>query len=450
MSPAAASGGAAAAIESWKRAPAPLPLSGGVQPYVWGQRDKQAIIPRLLGIAPVPDQPYAELWLGAHPQLPSTVSIAGASINMIELIAAAPEAVLGAPAVRRFGPQLPFLMKVLAAAQPLSIQAHPDQGQAEAGFAREEAAGIPREAPQRNYRDPRHKPELIVALGDLFALKGFRPVEEIAADFSRTPELAPLLRLPPPADETDRDRRNAARRAWVKELFTRSLSHTTETTETTDPIGAALEALVRRLETEDRVQPFGREQIEYWLLRAAHALAGAPTGRGPDRGLLSFYLLNFIHLRAGQALYLGPGELHAYLEGAGVEVMANSDNVLRGGLTPKHVDVPALLATLTFDVGTPTILQARPDGVYTTPTSEFVTARLTLSGGAAVDVDGVRGADLLLVTRGEVTLVPAPPSPVATVKAPTGRALLMPAAMGAYQIRAERAPATVFRVSIPL
>jgi mannose-6-phosphate isomerase len=405
------------------RAPAPLLLTGGVQNYAWGQRNAAAIIPRLLGVAPEPDRPYAELWLGAHPVLPATATVGGVTLNLIDLIGAAPAFLLGVSAVRAFGPQLPFLMKLLAAAHPLSIQAHPNRAQAEAGFAHEEAAGIPLHAAHRMYRDRNHKPELIVALDEFVVLKGFRPVEDIQAEFARTPELAPLLRAPAPSTSDGTE----ARHAWLRALFAHLLSPAAA------EVDAALAAWLRRLETETRARPFTDAQPAHWVLRAA---AVAAT---PDRGLLAFCLLNLVHLRPGQALFLGPGELHAYLEGTGIEVMANSDNVLRGGLTPKPVDVAALIATLTFDAGPPQILNAAADGHYATPAREFVTARLALPAGDTITVADARGADVVLLLEGHGQLADTP--------ARAGQSFLLPAGLGSYRLTAGDAGLLAFRTT---
>jgi mannose-6-phosphate isomerase len=419
-----------AAIEGWTRAPAPLLLTGGVQNYAWGQRNAAAIIPRLLGVAAESDRPYAELWLGAHPVLPATVTVNGVVVNLIDLIAAAPAFVLGQTCLETFGPQLPFLMKVLAAAHPLSIQAHPNRAQAEAGFAREEATGIPLQAAHRMYRDRNHKPELIVALDEFVALKGFRPVEDIQATFARAPELAPLLRAPAPPTSDGVD----ARSAWLRALFTHLLSPAAV------EVDVALAAWLRRLEVEDRAQSLSDGQPAYWVRRAAQTLGAATAATAaPDRGLLAFCLLNLVHLRPGQALFLGPGDLHAYLEGSGIEVMANSDNVLRGGLTPKPIDVEALIATLTFDAGTPQILNAAADGHYNTPAKEFVTARLALPSGGVVTLTGARGADIVLLLEGHGQL--------ADTLARAGQAFLIPAGLGSYRLTAGDTGLLAFRTT---
>jgi len=415
------------AVEAWKRDPTPLRLACGVQHYAWGQRGATAFIPRLLGVAPEPGQPYAELWIGAHPVLPAEVALDGVDLRLDDLVAAAPEAVLGSRAAAAFGGELPFLMKVLAAERPLSIQAHPNRAQAEEGFAREEAAGIPLDAPHRSYRDRHHKPELIVALTPFYALEGFRPPDAIAAALARTPELAFLTAsLPAPGDP----------RAWLRRLFETCMSPAAT------EVGRALERLTARLEAEARARPFPREAVEHWFLRAAHELSDPAA---PDRDLLAFYLLDFVVLAPGQALFLDAGELHAYLEGVGVEVMASSDNVLRGGLTPKHVDVPALLRTLTFRPGPARVLAPRADGTYETPAPEFETAARNLDAGGRARIPAPHGAAVALVVEGEAAVVAG----ARRLPLRQGEAVLLPAALPAYEIVSERDATRVFLTRVP-
>ena len=435
-------GPAAAAV--WRSDPSPLQLACGVQHYDWGERGPDALIPRLFGASPAatPDAPYAELWIGAHPALPATVALPGADATMtlMELITRAPQEALGAASVERFGPELPFLAKVLTAERPLSIQAHPDRAQAQAGFAREDAAGIPRDAPGRSYRDRNHKPELILALGEFFALKGFRPVAEIAALFATVPELAALAAGPPPRVATDAPDR-APEREWLRRLFERCMSPDDGQAE------RALVALVDRLERQAGtggapVPPPMRDEPAYWLVRTARRLA---RGGPPDRGLFAFYLLNLVHLRAGEALFLRAGEPHAYLEGRGLEVMANSDNVLRGGLTPKHVDLGELLRVLMFD-GEPA-LPVRPDptGRYPAPVQEFAARMVALGpGGAPADL-AAGSATVLLVLEGAAVLE-AGAHQVAIAR---GEAWFVPAAIASCRLRASSESARVFAVTVP-
>jgi mannose-6-phosphate isomerase len=293
--------------------PSVVLLAGAARDYAWGST---TAIQRLLGREP-DGRPLAELWFGAHPHDPARVPALDTTLDA--LVARDPVAALGADVVDRFGPQLPFLLKLLAADKPLSIQVHPTRAQAEAGFAAEDARGIARDAPERNYRDRNHKPELLCALTAFEALCGFRPVADTLRllDSFDLPELEPvrerlsgpdplraaftyLLRLPEPA-----------------------------------PLVTAVAA---RAGTFDDAQWSGAAGA---VLRAAEAFPG-------DVGVVLALLLNHVRLRPGEAIYLGAGNVHAYLHGFGVEIMANSDNVLRCGLTPKHVDVDELLEITDF------------------------------------------------------------------------------------------------------
>jgi len=339
-----------------------LRLENPVQPYAWGS---PTAIASLLGREP-PGGPQAELWLGAHPSAPSQVVGDG---GLDAVIARAPSTLLGDAVAARFGGTLPFLLKVLAAAQPLSLQAHPSLAQAQAGFAREEAAGVPRAAAHRNYKDANHKPELLCALGEFHALCGFRRLADSIALFRGLG-----LSL---AERLERD----GLRATFEWVMTRPVE------ERNALAGATAEACRARA-------PAGFERECAWGVKLAAQYPG-------DVGLVGALLLNLVTLRDGEALYLPAGNLHAYLEGVGVEVMANSDNVLRGGLTPKHVDVPELLSVLSFSDGPAEVLRPRgaPEAVYETPAAEFRLSRVDVAGPVTL---ARRGPELLLVTRGEV------------------------------------------------
>lgn len=414
------------ALEAFRRRPRPLRLECGVQHYGWGDPDA---IPALLDIPNPERRPFAELWAGAHPDLPSVALIDGMRVALDELVRAAPLQVLGAAVEERFGPRLPFLIKVLAAARPLSLQAHPDAVQARAGFERENRAGIPLDAPERSYRDPGHKPELLVAISDFHALVGFRPPDEIRDELARTPELASLAG------------RSPGQEAEVADLCARVLRMEQERVE------ALLDPLLTRLRAEDRHAPFPPESREHWVLRADQALS-SPGRR--ERGLLSFFLLNLVRLRPGEAIYLPPGELHTYLLGVGVEVMAESNNVLRGGLTSKHVDVEELLRILSFRAAPAPVVAAaaepRRPGLtrYPTPAAEFALARLDLVAGRDWAA-GHPGPQIALVTEGALACRGAGPEPL---RIRSGEALLIPAGC---DCRLETAGnAVVWLVGLPL
>ena len=294
-----------------------IPLEPRVQHYAWGDT---RFIPSLLGRENRDGLPYAELWMGAHPDLPSRV---GAE-TLKDRIEEDSEAILGPEVAREFRGELPFLVKVLSAAIPLSLQAHPSEEQARVGFLRENRSGIALGAPNRSYRDRRGKPELLAALTDFYAFVGFRRFEEIATTLEEVPELHRL------AAGVELDERA------LGDLYRRVLAlPQAEVDEILEPI------LVRL-----RRRSFDRDRREFWMVRCDDVFARG--GGGHDRGLLSILFLNLVHLRPGEAVFLGPGVLHSYLEGSAVEIMASSNNVLRGGLTEKHVDVEELSNIVSF------------------------------------------------------------------------------------------------------
>ncbi len=387
-------------------------LRNPIQPYAWGCPRS---IPELLGV-PNPDGgPQAELWMGAHERAPSLALVDGRWRSLREWIAEEPSAVLGEAAAARFGVELPFLFKVLAAARPLSIQAHPSAAQAREGFAREEARGVPRDAPTRSYRDPNPKPEILCALTRFEALQGFRDAGEAAALLGSVPcaDLdAPRARL-----------REQGLRGFVGALLRLS----GEARRAAAAAAGAAAAARRGEPTWDRVA----------------ALAAAFPG---DAGALAPLFLREVVLEPGEAVFLGPGELHAYLSGTGVELMANSDNVLRGGLTDKHVDAGELLRVLAFPEAAPSRVRAaerRPgEWVYATAAEQFELARLEVSPGRPFDAPAQRGVEILLCTAGAVEASCGG----AALPLARGASALAPAAAGAYRLAGE---GVVHRAAVP-
>ncbi|HEY6422265.1 MAG TPA: mannose-6-phosphate isomerase, class I [Pseudonocardiaceae bacterium] len=362
-------------------------LRNVVRPYAWGSRT--AIAELLGGPVPAP-HPQAELWLGAHPADPSVLLHAdGAQTSLLEALHADPDHQLGTRCAKHWGNRLPFLLKVLAAEEPLSLQAHPSAEQAAEGFAREEARGIPRDAPERNYSDPNHKPELICALTELHALAGFR-------DPIRTVEWLAALDAPPL--EPYRKMLDAEPNAdGLRTLFTTWITMPQRTVEALLPatLDACVTLLRRTAGNEFRAE-----------CRVVIELAQAHPG---DVGVLAALLLNHLVLESGDAMYLAAGNLHSYLRGTAVEIMANSDNVLRGGLTAKHVDVPELLRVLDFSHGELPVQRGEPVGpyeiAYRTPAEEFQLNRLEWGGGESTSVllDS-SWPQILLCTQGSAQL----------------------------------------------
>ncbi|MBG7700687.1 mannose-6-phosphate isomerase, class I [Streptomyces sp. MC1] len=344
-------------------------LDNTIRPYAWGS---PTAIPHLLGVEPT-GEPQAEMWMGAHPGAPSRTERG----TLVEVIKTDPDRELGARAVARFGPQLPFLLKILAAGAPLSLQVHPDLEQAKEGYADEERRGIPVDAPYRNYKDANHKPELICALTEFDGLCGFRdPVG--AADLL---DGLGVDSLKPYVDLLHAHPEDAA----LREVLTAILS--ADPAEMARTVAEATAACTR----------LGGAYAPYADI--AHHYPGDP-------GVIAAMLLNHVRLQPGEALFLGAGIPHAYLSGLGVEIMANSDNVLRCGLTPKHVDVPELLRIVRFEPSDPGVLrpEASPEGeeVYETPIDEFRLSRYVLpEGGAAHDLTRDT-PQILLCTAGTV------------------------------------------------
>ncbi|MEU1514484.1 mannose-6-phosphate isomerase, class I [Streptomyces sp. NPDC005811] len=344
-------------------------LDNTIRPYAWGS---PTALPHLLGTEPT-GEPQAEMWMGAHPGAPSRTGRG----TLVEVIDTDPQHELGDRAVARFGPRLPFLLKLLAAGAPLSLQVHPDLAQAQEGYADEERRGIPVDAPHRNYKDANHKPELICALTEFDGLCGFRHPLQAAAllDGLGVDSLKPYVDLLHAHPEE----------AALREVLTAVL--TADPDDMAHTVTAAAAACDR----------LGGDYTPYAGI--AHHYPGDP-------GVIAAMLLNHVRLQPGEALFLGAGIPHAYLDGLGVEIMANSDNVLRCGLTPKHVDVPELLRIVRFEPGDPGVLrpEASPDGeeVYETPIDEFRLSRYVLPEGSAPHDLTRETPQILLCTAGTV------------------------------------------------
>jgi mannose-6-phosphate isomerase len=373
-----------------------FPLQGVVQHYDWGGSE---FIPALLGVGNAAGEPFGELWIGAHDKAPSLVEVAGAQVALNKLIAEQPVAMLGSAAALRFGDRLPYLLKILDVRKMLSIQAHPTLAQATEGFAREQAEGIPLQAGQRNYKDDNHKPEIGVALTEFWMLHGFRPLEQIAQTLKDTPEVGALM--PDFAQRlVEVGHNHEGRRALLRVLYS-SMMRMPQ-----DKVDGLLNTLLARLEAN---RTTNKDCADYWALRAAENFP-LPGGHR-DRGIFSVYLLNLLHMKPGQGTFQPAGVLHAYLEGVNVELMANSDNVLRGGLTTKHVDVAELLHILTFEGGTPDVLSgtvvSSQEKVYHTPAEEFELSRIGLTPHSRYTGEVVYGPKALLVLHGSGRLTAA-------------------------------------------
>ncbi|RZQ33483.1 mannose-6-phosphate isomerase, class I [Vibrio vulnificus] len=318
-------------------------LDNPVKNYEWGSK---TAIQSLFGIDNPNGEPQAEIWMGAHPNGCSTVSIDGESVLLSKLIQSNQEGILSKATAEQFG-ELPYLFKVLAAGQALSIQVHPSKEEAEVGFAREEVQGIERSAAQRNYRDPNHKPELVYALTPYQAMNGFRAFDDILARFTH---MVGAVHMPTVQALLEVFKANNTSYG-LKAFFTGLLSLQGDD---------KLQSLAALLEY---VKLHQKQDLEDDLCGLVLELAQSYPS---DIGLFAPFMLNVLTLKPGQAMYLDARTPHAYLKGAGLEIMANSDNVLRAGLTPKHIDVDELAKCTLFEEKPVESLLCQPetDGYY--------------------------------------------------------------------------------------
>ena len=403
-------------------------LKGAVRTYAWGSRT--AIADFIGAQSPTP-HPEAELWFGAHPGDPAWLQTDDGDRSLLDALRADPEGELGSAVRERFGDTLPFLVKVLAADEPLSLQAHPSTEQATEGFAREERMGIPISAPERNYRDRSHKPEIIVALSQFEALAGFRPAARTVELMQSlgVADLDPYINLL--SGQRDEDGLRALFTTWI----------TCPQPDLDVLVPAVLDGAINYMRSGQK--EFAREA------KAVLELGERYPG---DAGVLASMLLNRLSLAPGEALYLPAGNLHSYLHGVGVEVMANSDNVLRGGLTPKHVDVPELLRVLDFTPAedvlvVPESLRDGAETVYPTPAPEFAVTVLNIDGehlGHEIDAPTRRdGPQILLCTEGAATVH----AKAGTVVLERGAAAWVAADDGPIRLVAQE-PTHLFRVTV--
>jgi mannose-6-phosphate isomerase len=395
----------------------PLKLKCQVQHYFWGRHFSESSIPKLIGCDSADEMlPYAELWIGAHPSAPAFVELPERSVALDLLIQDHANEILGAAVSQRYGAELPFMLKVLSIGHPLSIQAHPDRAAAEMLHAKD----------PEHYPDANHKPELAVAIGVVNMLHSFRPIAEVRGAVRNVEELASLL-----SEETKRklqaEDADASMLAGVyREVMTKDEAI----------IGLACQHLYRRLENKSN-----RSVAEEWVLRLAPGFAAG------DPGMFSFFLLNLLTLQPGEGVFTGPNVLHQYLDGELVECMANSDNVIRGGLTKKRTDAAVLLSMLDYKHTQPLLvagqeIRSKQCRRYYVPVEEFQLDRF----------DGVvkkrqcstgKSVQLIFCLRGKGSVSVKNKSFVFS----QGDAYLIPALVSRYEFALDEG--TVFFVSVP-
>ena len=394
-------------------------LKNPVMEYEWGSLTD---IPNLLGEKTPSENPQAELWIGAHPKAPSLVFVNGKWRLLTEIIQKYPEIILGKQTSERFEGKLPYLLKVLAASKPLSIQAHPNLTQARQGFLRENRQNIPLNASSRNYKDDNHKPECICALTSFYALNGFRHISEMISLVEKTCC-------------------NSLRKECNLLKFNQNPS--------------GLSSFFNRLMTMDKkkkenvIREVVHNAIKYatddivfeWVINLNNEYPD-------DIGVLFPLLLNLVCLEPGQAMFLASGELHSYLSGMGIELMANSDNVLRGGLTPKHVDVHELINTLEFVEKDVRILEPvakrKHEMIYECCVDEFILSVINSVDGSEYVSPYKRSAEIILCIEGSAGI--AEPGRHDTMLIQKGDSVIIPASVFLYTVKGT---ATLYKASVP-
>ena len=336
-------------------------LTGIVKQYDWGGF---SFIPSLLNIKNKEKKPFAEYWLGTHPLGNSLVDTGGSFQTELSAIAG----------------NLSYLFKAQEVKEMLSIQAHPSKASAEIEFARENAEGIPLDAPNRNYKDDNHKPEMLVALGDFWLLHGFKPTEELAYTLLNVVELRELLPI------------------FNQSGYAGLYKHVMEMPQ--EEVNRILQPLIDNILPLYKEDKLDKSDEDFWAARAALTFT---IHNNLDRGIFSIYLFNLVKLKKGEGVFQDAGVPHAYLEGFNVELMANSDNVLRGGLTSKHVDVNELLKQVKCEATFPVIITGikneENEIKYSTPSPDFQLSVFELETGDTVSFKPT-SVEILLLTEG--------------------------------------------------
>jgi mannose-6-phosphate isomerase len=395
-------------------------MKNTIQEYAWGSH---TAIADLVGNHSPSTKPQAELWMGAHPKAPSLVKYDDKWLSLLELIKQFPADILGKDVAAKFDNKLPYLFKVLAASKALSIQAHPSIKQAKQGFERENRLKIPLDSPNRNYKDENHKPECICALTPFLALYGFRKISEIISLM----EKICLKVLYKELNNLKRQPNSEGMKSFFRSLITIN--------------GRIKKQIIEHAITN--AQKLSEDNPGFkWMINLYKEYPD-------DMGIFAPILLNLISLKPGQAIFLPSGELHAYLDGLGIELMANSDNVLRGGLTKKHIDVPELLNVLNFEETNVNILLSQKDKdcerIYHSMAEEFVLSVISDEKNISYTSPEKRSVEIILCTDGKASITDISINENILLK--KGTSVIIPSSVNKYRIEGK---ATLYKASVPV
>jgi mannose-6-phosphate isomerase len=390
--------------------PKPYKLFNKIQHYEWGTKNENAFIPQFLDIRAQKDIPYAELWIGAHPKAPSEVEFYGKRISLNKLIKEFPEECLGNCVSNKFSNQFPFLLKVLSAGKALSIQTHPNKQQAEKLHGED----------PKNYPDDHHKPEIAIAIDSLDAIAGFRPINEIIKNLKELVELKKFT-----GEEiiekilSSKDEKEIKK--FINELYSTVMKKADEKVE----LSNCMNEIQKRLQDKESLTVEEEQFLQQYKLF------------GADIGLLSFFFFNIIHLKTGQAIFTDAGVPHAYMKGNIIECMANSDNVVRAGLTNKFKDVKTLLEIVKYEFDNFQIINAeqREDEIiYKTKAEEFEVSAYKKKIGFNRKIMNNNKPSVYLIINGEMDVRWTYEGKNYKEEFSKGEALLIPACLDEYEI----------------
>ena len=402
----------------------PYKLFNKIQNYEWGTKNENAFIPNLLGIPALRDFPYAELWIGAHPKAPSEIEIDGGLYPLDKVIEQFPAEILGNYVSVKFNKKLPFLLKVLSAAKALSIQTHPNKEQAIKLHASDPV----------NYPDDNHKPEIAIALDSLTAIAGFRPVDEIIVNLKKYPELQEFASKEL-MENIFESKDKSELPGLLKILYGKVMNSSSEHKK----LSGVIEGIINKLSGKGDLTP----EEEQFLKQ--HELYGT------DVGLLSFFFFNIIKLMPGQAIYTGAGIPHAYIEGNIIECMANSDNVVRAGLTNKFKDVKTLLEILDYTFSEFEIInkEQKTDGInYITKAEEFEVTAYKKEAGYSRGFSNINKPLVIIITEGSLDIQWTEGGEEYSESFSKGESILIPAFLRDYKFSCNKAT-KYFLVKIP-
>ncbi|MGI8951543.1 MAG: mannose-6-phosphate isomerase, class I [Chitinophagaceae bacterium] len=355
-------------------------LKGKVQHYAWGGKE---FIPHWLGIKNAEHKPFAEYWMGAHPSASSTIITNEGEFSLHELIKENPQELLGKKVQKQFG-ELPYLFKILDVKEMLSIQVHPSKTEAAKGFEAEEAAGVLLNAPHRNYKDKNHKPEVMIALSEFWLLHGFLPWQKLKDVLNEIPEFKSF--------------KNIFQNDNYKNLYEYVMNLPQKN------VDELLMPLVKRELLRKKNNELKKHEPGWWV---AKLFKEKDEIKNIDKGIFSLYFFNIVKANCGEAVFQKAGIPHAYLEGQNVELMANSDNVLRGGLTPKHVDVPELIKHTFFEGIVPNIMKGEVEKngeqKYACPVPDFGISKINLNAGETLNAQ-TSSLEIWVIMEGNMQL----------------------------------------------